>query len=172
VYPRLCVLEIFRDQSIKKMDLSFGVFRDIVLVRNNNDRLPLTIQLHEHAHHLLTSDRIEVSRRLIRQEEGWIVDKRSSDGHTLPLSPGEFGWSMTHTIAQANENQLLFSSAPALLRTHTGIDKREFDVVECSRARKQVKGLEDESNLPVAYAGELVVAQVAYLGAIQPITAI
>ena len=79
---------------------------------------------------------------------------------------------MTHAVTQTNELQFILGPAPALFRRHTCINERKLDVVERGRSREQVEGLEDESDLPISYAGELVLAQVAYFDTVQPIVAI
>ena len=57
----------------------------------------------------------------------------------------------------------------AFAGTDPGVDKRQFDVVQSSRAREQVEGLKDEADLFVADAREFVVVHVGDELAVDPV---
>jgi hypothetical protein len=59
-----------------------------------------------------------------------------------------------------------------LARGHAGVDERQLDVVERRGARQQVEGLEDEPDLLVADARQLVVVHRAHLLAVQEVGAL
>ena len=60
---------------------------------------------------------------------------------------------------------------PLLLR-HAGVDQRQLHVVQRRGARQQVEGLEDEADLLVADARQLVVVHLADLLAVQEVGAL
>ena len=57
----------------------------------------------------------------------------------------------------------------AILGRHAGIHQRQFDVVQRAGARQQVEGLEDEADLFVADARQLVVVHLAHLLFVQQV---
>ena len=74
------------DQAVFESDDPLGMFSHVVLVGHHNDGPTFVVEFLEQSQDFLGCDRIQVSSRLIRQHEEWIIDKRSSYGHSLLLT--------------------------------------------------------------------------------------
>jgi hypothetical protein len=76
---------------------------------------------------------------------------------------------MAHPVAQANPLECLAGLFPSLLTSNPGVDQRELDVVQAGGPRQQVESLEHEADLLVPDPGQLVVLQLRYPVAIEPV---
>jgi len=76
-----------------------------------------------------------------------------------------------HAAFEIDCRQGLLRPFNAFFRGYTGVDERQFDIVQRRRARQQVERLENEPNLFVADARELIVAHRADQVAINEVLA-
>lgn len=74
------------DLSIADKDNSVGVLRDIVFMRDEDNRVALPVKVFEQRHNLFAGFRIEVASWLIRQNDRGRIDKGSGNRHTLSLA--------------------------------------------------------------------------------------
>src|SRR5262249_29717236 len=65
------------DLAVEDRDDPVGVLGDILLVGYENDGVAALVQPLEELHDLFRRLRIEVSGRLIRKDDRWVVDKRA-----------------------------------------------------------------------------------------------
>ena len=63
-----------------------GVGRHLRIVRHQDHRDPLGVELLEHPQDFDAGVRIEVAGRLVGQEQGGVVDQGPGDGHPLLLA--------------------------------------------------------------------------------------
>src|ERR1041385_8168820 len=98
--------------------------RDIVLVRDQNNRVPLRLQTVEKGRDFITSLGVQVAGRFVGENDRWTVYQCSGNGHTLPLSTGEFIWLVHHALAPPHRIKSLFRPFNAFLRRYPGINKR------------------------------------------------
>src|SRR5690606_3116920 len=61
------------DQAVPQGDDALGVCGDVVLVRDQHDRLPVAVQLLEQRHDLLARLAVQVARWLVRQQQRRLV---------------------------------------------------------------------------------------------------
>src|SRR5437867_8498668 len=73
---------------------------DVGLVGDHDDGLPLGVQGLEDPHDLLARGAVEVSGRLVRQENGGLVHQRSGDRHPLPLAAGKLVGPVVHPVRE------------------------------------------------------------------------
>src|SRR5215475_9636310 len=79
--------EIPADTSVTELDNTIRILGDILLMRHDNDRqIPLVVQPLEDFHHLDRGSRVEGTRRLVRQDQGRIVDQCARKRHPLLLA--------------------------------------------------------------------------------------
>src|SRR5579863_209683 len=76
------------DETVAQHDDAPGVGRDLRLVGDHDDGLPLFRKLAEDPHDLLRRPRVEVSRGFVSQQDRRPVDKRARDRHALALAAG------------------------------------------------------------------------------------
>src|SRR5438477_71446 len=67
---------VFDHLAVAEHDDSPGELRDVLLVRDEDDGLPRSVQRLEDRHDLLGGLRVEVSGRLVRQHQLGLVDQR------------------------------------------------------------------------------------------------
>jgi hypothetical protein len=60
--------------------------RDIVLVRHQDDGVALLVQTLEQAHDFVARGRVQVSGRLVSQQNRRVVHQRASHRDALPLA--------------------------------------------------------------------------------------
>ena len=73
---------------------------------DDNQRAPvLPGHVEQQLNDRLAGVRVEVSRRLVRVEDGGIVDERARDGDTLLLAPAEFGGEVLQAVLEADTLQ-------------------------------------------------------------------
>ena len=73
--------------SVAKHDHAMGVARDIFLVGHQQDRqAPLLVEALEDLHNLNAGSLIEISGRLVGEQNRWIVDQGPRDRHALLLT--------------------------------------------------------------------------------------
>ncbi len=75
------------DLSILEHNNTIGVLRDVWFVsdEHNGDSM-IVIELLKQRHHFHRGPRVQVSCRLISQNERWLIDKRPGYRHALLLS--------------------------------------------------------------------------------------
>src|ERR1700760_897144 len=137
------------------------IFGDIRFVRHQNNRIPPRLQLIEQGHDFVAGLRIEVSGRLVGQDDRWPINERACNGNALSLSAGELVRLMVHALAQSYSTQRSFSPFQSLGGWRSVIDQRQLDVVQSRSTGEQVEGLENESDLTIADTRQFVVIQIA-----------
>ncbi len=80
---RLLVAEYL---AVADVDDAVRVFGDVVLVRDQDNRVALLVQAIEERHDLQAGLRVEVAGRLVGQNDRRVVHQSASDRHTLPLA--------------------------------------------------------------------------------------
>ena len=83
------------------MDRPAGVRCDVLLMGHQNDRDPLGVELCHDAHYLVASDRIQIARRLIRDDERGLIHQGAGYGDTLLLSAGKLTGVMVDAVRQS-----------------------------------------------------------------------
>src|SRR5574344_1290061 len=87
------------------------------------------VQFVQQVHHLSAHFGIQITRRLIGQDDVGIADDGAGDGYTLTLTTAQLGGEVAHAVAQSHLFQYLFGSALALLGTHLSIEQRHLHIV-------------------------------------------
>src|SRR6185503_7150218 len=123
-----------------------------MVVRHDDDRDPLLlVELTEHLQDFLAGHRVEVARRLIREQQRGLVNQRPRDGHALLLPARKLRRLVIHAVAQSDalEQGLGASAAFALGKMSGSIGQRHEDLIEGRGAWEQIKALKYETDLPI-----------------------
>src|ERR1035437_3993876 len=96
---------IARDQSVADADDALRVQGHFLLVRDDDDGVAPVGKALEQRHDFRAGLGIEISRRLVREQDGRFVHKRTRDGDALTLSAGKFVRLVMHTVGQADAGQ-------------------------------------------------------------------
>jgi hypothetical protein len=125
----------------------------------DQDIARLPVQLEQQRGDGLGRLRVEVSGRLVAQEQGGLADERPGDGGALALSAAELRRAMAEPVG---ESDALQQGAGAILergaRLRVG-QRRDQDVLQHRVLRQEMMVLEDESDRSIAEPGELRLRQ-------------
>jgi hypothetical protein len=90
-------------QSVLEVDDTLAVMGDIgVMGDHEQGDILLLMQVGEYGHNILTGMGIEVTGRLIGQDNRRVFGQSAGDGDPLLFTAGEFGRSMIHTVGEAD----------------------------------------------------------------------
>src|SRR6476661_2993343 len=78
--PDVLAAKLFDDASVKEMDGAIGVRSVAGIVRDHADRRAATLQLTEELHHRFAVRRVEVTRRLVGEEDERIAGNGAGNG--------------------------------------------------------------------------------------------
>ena len=126
-------------------------------MRHHDDRVALRVELLEERHDLLAGLGVEITGRLVGEDDGRIVDEGARDGDALALAAGEFVGFVAHALAEADVFERAARLVHAAALAEARVDERQLDVVQRVGARQEIECLENETDLAVADVGELVV---------------
>src|SRR6185437_5466844 len=146
---------LFDDAAVEQMNRAVGVRGVPWIVRDHADRRAAAVQLAEQLHHRFAVRRVEVTRRLVGEEDQWIAGDGAGDGDALLLTAGELCRVVLHAVAHANALEGVGDALLALGGRHAAVGERKLDVLVDGQIADQVERLEDEADLPVADAGAL-----------------
>ncbi len=144
-------------------------FQSIFVVRDQDDRIPVPVQLLQEIQELMARLRIERARRLVRQDDRRAAGQRARDGYPLLLAAGELRGEMMHFVRKADALQNGLRGFDALVRRHAGVQKRQLDVFKDVQLRDQIVLLENEADFFIPDPGQFVVGEGRYVRTVQKI---
>src|SRR5919197_3996166 len=147
-----CLLD---DAAVEQVDGPVRVGRITRIVRNHTDGGATAVQLAEQLHHGLAVRRVEVSRWLVGERDEGIASDGAGNGDALLLTAGELGRVVLHPVAHADALERILDALLPLTRRHPTVRQGQLDVLVDREVADEVKGLEDEADLPVADARSL-----------------
>src|SRR5262249_4901530 len=103
--------------------------RDVSLVRNQDGGVSLGVKPVKELHDFHASLRIEISGRLVRQNDRRMVHECARNSNPLALPPGQFIGLVMHSIGKLHHLQRLLSPFTSFLRRDTAINEWKFDVM-------------------------------------------
>ena len=111
--------------------------------------------------------RVEVAGRLVGQDQRRVGHQRPGDRDPLLLTAGHLTRPVLGPVGQPDPGQRLHRPLPALGLVHPGVAQRQLDVAPGRHRGQQVELLEDEPDLLVADLGQLGLAHLRDVGAVQ-----
>src|ERR1700747_1513253 len=76
----------FHDAAVEQVNRAVGNARVARIVRHHADRRAFTMQLPQQVHHGFAVLRVQVTGRLVRQQDGWLADKSARHRDALLLT--------------------------------------------------------------------------------------
>src|ERR1039457_2989744 len=152
---------VLLDFAVADVNDAVGMQGDIVFVGDQDDGIALLVEALEEAHDFVAGGGIEVAGGFVGQQNGRVVDERAGDRDALALAAGKLVRLVVHAGFQVYLAHGNFGALQALGAGHSGVDQGKFHVVQGGGAGQQVEGLEDETDLTVADARQLVVGHLA-----------
>ena len=130
------------------------------------------MQFAQQVHHRFAIRGVQVSGRLIREQNGWIAAQGASHRDALLLTAGELRRIVLHAMRHADALQRLMHALLALRAGHAAIGERQLDVLIHRQIADQVERLEDEADLAIANARPLAQLQTLDGFAVQDVGAV
>src|SRR5688572_2022520 len=118
-----------------------------------------------------TGPRVEITGRLVGEEQDRIVDERAGDGHPLLLAAGELGRTVMRPVAEADGLEPGHGPRALVAGGSIAVAQRQLDVGERAHAGHQVELLEKEADLRVPDVRERVVVELRDVVALQHVAA-
>ena len=169
--PAGAVAHVADDLPVLQANHARGVLGQLVLVRHEDDRVAAAVQIVHQGEDLLARLRVQVSRRLVGEQDRRLVHERTRDRDALALAARHLVRPVMHAGAQAHRVERFFGPRFPLPARQARIDERQLDVLDGVRAREEVERLEDEADLLVADLRQLVVVHRRDLAALQVVRA-
>jgi hypothetical protein len=86
IWPRFDLDDVLLDLAIPKMNGPPGKNRDIELVCDDDDGVAVLMEPREQGHDLGARSGIQVTGRLVREQNGRLVHERARNGDALTLT--------------------------------------------------------------------------------------
>ena len=97
-----CRRPIIFDAAVTDADNPLRMLSDCQIVRHDDDRDAQSVQILEHPQDLFAGARVEVSGRLVGEQERRTIDERPRDGHALLLTAGHLARLVVHALAKSH----------------------------------------------------------------------
>ena len=138
---------------------------DLRVMGDHDDGSTETVHLLDEVEHALASLLVEVSGRLVGQDQPRSVGQGARDGYPLLLAAGKPGRPEVHSFFQPDLLQEAATSLAALRSRDAAEGHRQRHVVQRAHGRDQVEALEDGADVLQPVVGELAVSHLAQLAA-------
>ena len=160
---------MLRERPLLEVQDAGRAFRRVRIVRHHDDRLlVLAIQALQQRQHFRARLRVEVARRLVREQERRIGHDRARDRHALLLSARQLPGIVAGAVGEPHDAEGGHHVVAALLLREAREQQRQLDVLERRQHGNEVVQLEDEPDVPRAPRRERAFRQPADLGVRRP----
>ena len=127
---------------------------DIVRHHDHGDPLP-HVEVDEDLHDNVCAACIQITCRLVEEQNLGLVRDGASNSHSLLLTTGQLVREMIHSLFEADILQELAGSVPDFLSGKFALELHwKFNVFERGERTNQVEGLENEAELVEADGGQ------------------
>ena len=143
----------FLYQAVSNAHNTLRLVGELLVVRDEDNRLALGVQALEQLHDLHAGARIERAGGLVGQDDLRLAHQRTGDGHALLLASGQLVRQVVLAPFETHERELLAGTGVGLFQAYPGIAQRQLHVLERRELAQQIKALEHEPYLFVADGG-------------------
>ena len=98
---------------------------------------------------------VQATRRLVRKDNGRVVDQRTGNRYALLLAARKFVRLVGHPVGEIHEVEDLLRSFLHRGRLFTGDQGRDHHVLQGGKLREKLMELEDEADVPVTESRQL-----------------
>lgn len=159
------------DFSVKQVYRSVGYLRVVLVVRNHHYCRAVLIQFCQQAHHLGAVLRVEVTRRLIRQNQLGAEHHGAGYCHSLLLTARKLMRKVLCTMSYAHALHHLLHLLFSFSLTYLQICQGQLDVLLHVKFVNEVEALEHKAYLSLTYARAVFFLQQRHLLAVEPVLA-
>src|SRR5574338_581789 len=157
--------------AVEQVNRALGVTRVSRVVRDHADGGTFTVQLVEQLHDRFAVLGVQVSRGLVRQQNGRRARDGPGDGDALLLTAGELARQVLGAVRHAHLLERGHHAFLPLGGFHAAVRQRQFHVFIDGQVANQVEALEDEPDLAVAHPRPLGHGKRGDLAAVQRVLA-
>ncbi len=126
-------------------------------MRDENERRAVGfIEVQQNIHDFIARLGVEIPRRFIGQDHGWVVHQRPCDSDALLLTTRELAGSVVNSITKTDRLERLDGTLSAAVR-RSSIAHGQLDIRNGRLPPQQVVGLKDESNFEIPYTRQLII---------------
>src|SRR5580704_1904799 len=121
------------------------MLRDPQVVRDDDDRVSLRVQLFQNRQHFLARVAVQRPGGLIRENYLAAIHEGTGNAHPLLLTAGELAGAVSQALAEAEAQKKPAGALVPLLARDVSVDGRHFHVSERGQIGEEIVALEDES---------------------------
>src|SRR5439155_1041869 len=125
------------DHAVAQRHDAGSVSRNVVLVRDHDDRLAPVVQVAEHLHQLRAGGRVEVPGGLVGEQDRGLVHEGAGDRDALALAARQLVGPVVHSVAQPDAGERPGGVLAALAGGQPGVDQRQLHVGQRGVARTE-----------------------------------
>ena len=144
------------DAAVADFDDAAGIGGYVGVMRDQNDGVPVGVQLFQDRHHLGAAGLIQRTGGLVCQDHVAAIHQRARDRYALLLSTRKLPRPVAQSFAQAQPLQQVFGTGMPLHDRHAAINGRNFRVAHGAQVAHQMVALEDEAEMLAAQPRQLV----------------
>src|SRR5690625_387094 len=108
------VLNFAVDETVLEMDDTFGAIRDMIIVRDHDNRFAAFVKFVEQLENFLLGLGVEVSGRFVGEDDQRIVCEGAGNCHPLLLASGELCRTVVEAFPEAYADRELFAALKML----------------------------------------------------------
>src|SRR5437016_4356360 len=165
--PRGRVALVVDDPAVAHMYLPLAAFGDAWIMRDQEQGCAVPrLMLEQAIDHQAAGGGVEISRRLVGEEQLWPGDKGAGDRHALLFAPRKLPGIMSQAMIEADRREPMSRDLERIAAA-TELE-RESDVFKCRHRRDQVKRLEHDTDAFAAKAGQRVFVERAEVVSADP----
>ena len=139
--------------SVFEYERAVAGAREVFVVRGDDDACAArACERREEGSYPSAGARVEVSGRLVAEQEARRVDERAGDSRALLLAAGKFAGTMQGAFAQTDRLEQRACRRVRLTRFAPRDEERQRNVFQRAQIWQQVMKLKDEANLFATHA--------------------
>src|SRR5258708_32525637 len=139
-------------------DLAPGTLGNFRRVGPHNDRAAVSVQIFEKREDPVAGAAVQRAGRLVSQDERRIIHNGTGDDDPLLLSARELIGQVVTAVNQSDAFESILGFVASCWMVNTGVNKRQFDILERGGPRQKGGDLEYEANVSTPDRGLCVLA--------------
>jgi len=117
-------------------------------MRHHDDRFALfLVQGFQQIKNFISGLAIEITRRFVAEQDGWIGDDRAGDADTLLFTARELARVVIETMRESDRRKGEFHLLAALLGRESSEEQGQIDISRRRENGQEIVHLEDESHV-------------------------
>ncbi len=151
--------DVLDDGSVSQGDDAVATLGNLLLVRDEDDRLTSGVEVVEDAQDHLSGGCVQVPGGFVGEDDQGIVDEGPGDGGPLLLASGKLRRAVMSPVGEADDFDHGLGSFAAVGGRMALIEEGDFEILEHGELRNEVEALKDETDALASNDGTLVVTE-------------